>query len=303
MTGSRHSAASSPSGIAIYRRLVARRTVSRRLQRPYRAGLGAGLAVILVGGASAAAVVDDADATAARSELTSLGLEVEEESGLTVEAPEVEDWGLEPIEVEIELDKSDVLHLREVQVAARNAEREELAELAEIEAAEEEAAQQQAAEEQAAEQQTDEQESAADDGGGEPSGDVVASAGDERGSLAAMVNDLRGQNGLAALSRDGTLDQVAQSWAEHMASTQVLQHNPNYDSQIGGGWSRSGENIVRNTGAASWSSGKITSWMFNWWQNSAPHRANMLNTAYTHVGVGYAMGSGGPYAVLVFGGR
>jgi len=130
-----------------------------------------------------------------------------------------------------------------------------------------------------------------------------AGQGGERGSLASMVNNLRAQNGRNGLERDGTLDSVAQSWAEWMASNQTLQHNPNYRSQIGGGWSSSGENIVRNTGARNWSSGDITSWMFNWWANSSVHRANMLDGGYTHVGVGYAMGNGGPYAVLVFGGR
>src|SRR5690606_41412853 len=103
--------------------------------------------------------------------------------------------------------------------------------------------------------------------------------------------------------RNGTLDQVAQSWAEWMAANQTLQHNPNYRSQIGSGWSAAGENIIRHTGGASMSSSAVTSWMVDWWKNSSVHRANMLNSKYTHVGVGYSMGPGGPYAVLLLGGR
>ena len=285
-----------------------RRTVAPALQRTYRSGLAGALAVVLVGALSAAATVDrDVDADQlARADLAALGLEIEPGPGTSVTAPDVEDWALEPMDFDVELEKADILTLREAEVAARNAERQALAEreaAADRAAAEQQAASQQQAEpQQRSSEQADSSSSSSSAGSSEPA-PVAASQGGERGSLAGMVNSYRGSNGLSGLSRDGTLDQVAQNWAQWMASNQVLQHNPNYASQIGGGWSRSGENIVRNTGAQSWSSGDITSWMFGWWQNSAPHRANILNTAYTHVGVGYAMGSGGPYAVLLFGGR
>ncbi|MEE6280480.1 CAP domain-containing protein [Georgenia sp. MJ170] len=271
-----------------------RRTVAARLQRTYRSAVAAGLAVVLVGAVGAAAVVDDDAAGTARADLASLRLEAAAAPDNSITAPEVADWALAPVEVDVELEKEDIRHLREVQVAARNAERQALEQR--------EAEQEQAEQEQAGQQQDEAADGSEPEAESEPA-PMTASQGGERGSLAGMVNNYRGQNGLSGLSRDGTLDQVAQSWAEWMAGNQVLQHNPNYASQIGGGWSRSGENIVRNTGAQSWGAGEITSWMFNWWQNSAPHRANILNTAYTHVGVGYAMGSGGPYAVLLFGGR
>ena len=254
---------------------------------------------MLVGAVSAAAAVDDDAAELARADAVALNLEAEPSA--PVIAPRVKDWGLDPIEVDVELDKQDVTHLRDAQAAARNAERQALAEQ---QAAEQQAAQQQAQQQPATQQQESAAEEPSDASASDPEAEpLAASAGGERGSLAGMVNSYRGQNGRAALSRNGTLDQVAQNWAQWMASNQTLQHNPNYASQIGGGWARSGENIVRNTGARSWSSGDITSWMFNWWRNSGVHRANMLNGAYTHIGVGYAMGSGGPYAVLLFGGR
>ncbi|WP_324652575.1 CAP domain-containing protein [Georgenia sp. H159] len=291
----------------VQRLLGARARVAPNLQRRYRAGLAGGLAFVLVAGVSAAAVVDDP--TAARADLSALGLEVEHPASPGIAVPETEELAFGELEVDVELPKDDVWHLREVQVAARNAERQALAEreAAAAAAAAAEREQQAQAQAQAQAQPTRQQRRAqaeqapAQESAPQPQ---VASAGSggERGSIASMVNGLRAQNGLGALGRNGTLDSVAQNWAEWMAANQTLQHNPNYRSQIGGGWSRSGENIVRNTGAQSWSSGDITSWMFNWWANSAPHRANMLNTAYSHVGVGYAMGSGGPYAVLVFGG-
>ena len=261
--------------------------------------VGAGLAWTLVAGVSAATLADDG--SVARADLAALGLEVQHADTPGIAVPDVEDWdAVGDLDFGVELDKNDIWHLTDAQAAARAAEQRALAE--QRAAAQNERASRTRT---AAPQQSQQaQQSAPAESGGQAQPQVAsAGQGGERGSLASMVNNLRGQNGLAALGRDGTLDSVAQNWAQWMASNQTLQHNPNYASQIGGGWSRSGENIVRNTGARSWSSGDITSWMFNWWANSSVHRANMLGSHYTHVGVGYAMGSGGPYAVLVFGGR
>ncbi|HLT85617.1 MAG TPA: CAP domain-containing protein [Phototrophicaceae bacterium] len=275
--------------------LRTRDCVAPPLQRRYRIALSGGLAVALVAGVSAAAVVQD-EPMSARADLAALGLEAAPAPttpGITV--PEGEEVAVPVLDVDVELGKSDVWHLRDAQVASRNAERQAIEERRAAEAA----AQQQASRQAAPREQVEQPAAASSAPAPAP---VQAAQGGERGSLAAMVNNLRAQNGLAALGRHDSLDSTAQGWAEWMAANQVLQHNPNYRSQIGGGWSRSGENIVRNTGAQAWSSGDITAWMFNWWANSAVHRANMLGAEYTHVGVGYAMGAGGPYAVLVFGG-
>ncbi len=273
--------------------------VPQRVRWRYRTGLAAGLALTMVAGVAGATVEDDS--AAARADLAALGMEVENPATPGITVPDDVDWQLEEFDVDVELEKTEIWHLRDAQVAARNAARQALQEQEAVAA--QRAAQ--AREAQQAEQSAPQQR--ADTGGAESNETQAAPAtagqGGERGSLASMVNNLRAQNGLSGLQRDGTLDSVAQNWAQWMASNQTLQHNPNYRSQIGGGWSSSGENIVRNTGARNWSSGDITSWMFNWWANSSVHRANMLNGKYTHVGVGYAMGNGGPYAVLVFGGR
>ena len=273
-----------------------RARVCPQVQRRYRAVLAGGLALTLAAGVSAAAVVEEAPASA-RTTLAPLSLEASAEvpagaTGPVVTVPEETELVLSEVDVDVELDKREVDDLRQAQAASRAAERQALEEAA---AAEAQAEQQAAAEEAPVAEQAP----AAEESAPAP---VTAAAAGEHGALTAMVNDLRAQNGLGALSRDAGLDSVAQGWAEWMAANQVLQHNPNYKSQIGAGWSRSGENIVRNTGAAGWAPGEITSWMFSWWASSAPHRANMLGADYTHVGVGYAMGAGGPYAVLVFGG-
>ncbi|WP_152193152.1 CAP domain-containing protein [Georgenia satyanarayanai] len=282
------------------RLLPPREQVAAPLKRRYRAGLGGALALVLVAGVSAAAVVDD-DAASARADLAALGLETGGGVAPGISVPGSADLELAPMDVDVELSKGDIQDIPDV-VAAIEAEEEAARQAA---AAREEAAA--AASRSASRAEAPAAESGGDSGE-EPEEDAPAAAvsvgqGGERGAIGAMLNDFRAQNGMHTLGRDGTLDQVAQGWAEWMASNQTLQHNPNYRSQIGGGWSASGENIVRNTGGASMSSSAITSWMVDWWKNSSAHRANMLNSKYTHVGVGYAMGSGGPYAVLLFGGR
>ncbi|MCM3660967.1 CAP domain-containing protein [Georgenia satyanarayanai] len=270
--------------------------VAAPLQRRYRAGLAGALAVVLVAGVSAAAVVDDG-ASSARADLAALGLETGHGVTPGITVPGSADLVLEPMDVDVELSKGDIQDIPDA-VAALVAEQEAARQAA---AAREEAAA--AASRSASRAQAPAAETSEEAEGDAPAAAVSVGQGGERGAIGAMVNDFRAQQGLHALGNDATLDQVAQGWAEWMAANQTLQHNPSYRSQIGGGWSAAGENIVRNTGGASMSSSAITSWMVDWWKNSSVHRANMLNSKYTHVGVGYAMGAGGPYAVLLLGGR
>lgn len=291
---------------------------------------------MLAGTATAAATLGRDDPVAAHGAAAYLDdLESgarESATSRTIAAPDGNDVAVAEVEASVELEKHAVSDMREVQAAQRAASEERQA----IAAREEQQAAQQAREqaaEAAVEQPTSQSEDTAATGedttgssGGrsEPEAEpeatrqapaptpvptpapttpapAAAGQGGERGALGGMVNSLRGSNGLPALSRDGSLDAAAQGWAEWMASNRTLQHNPSLRSDVGSGWSRTGENIVRNTGAQGWGAGEITSWMFNWWSNSAPHRANMLHGTHTHFGVGYAMGGGGPYAVLVFG--
>lgn len=62
--------------------------------------------------------------------------------------------------------------------------------------------------------------------------------------VAALVNAARSQQGLAALTCNADMDAVAQAWAEHLAETGELAHNPSYASQIPGGWRSAAENVA-----------------------------------------------------------
>ena len=52
--------------------------------------------------------------------------------------------------------------------------------------------------------------------------------------------------------------------------------------------SRVGENIYAGSSASPQSA-------FDWWMNSAPHRANLLNANYIDIGIGYIYEPNSPY--------
>lgn len=105
----------------------------------------------------------------------------------------------------------------------------------------------------------------------EPTGGFDSGAEAE---FASLINSYRSSNGLATLSRDGSLDSYARSWAEQLSANGDLSH-----SNIGSllpPWSSVGENVAVG--------GSITG-MFNALVASSGHQANMLGD-FTHFGVG-----------------
>lgn len=105
--------------------------------------------------------------------------------------------------------------------------------------------------------------------------------GDMESQFASLVNSYRSGNGLGGLSRDGSLDSYARSWAERMAANGGLSH-----SDIGsllGAWS----SVAENVGVG----GSVDA-VFNALAGSSGHRANMLG-GYTHFGVGVWVDSSG----------
>lgn len=114
--------------------------------------------------------------------------------------------------------------------------------------------------------------------------------------LYAMVNVRRGANGLGALARDANLERIAQGWAVEMARTYVFQHNTNVARDLTQPWFSYGENIA-------W--GYVDeAGVHQAWLDSDPHRRNIENVNFTHLGVGRAVaGDGRIYWVEVFADR
>ena len=113
----------------------------------------------------------------------------------------------------------------------------------------------------------------------------------DEGTIVALANDARAQNGLGGLVRNGSLDAVALNWANQMAANGSISHNPNYTSQIPGGWRAAGENVAQGYGSGAG--------FHNAWMSSSGHRANILGN-FTDIGTALIQATGTTWAVQVF---
>lgn len=118
--------------------------------------------------------------------------------------------------------------------------------------------------------------------------------------VVSLVNEERTAQGLSNLARDAQLTRLAQLKAEDMAENKYFSHtSPTYGTAFdmlktyGVSYTTAGENIA--TGQ------KTAEAVMEGWMNSQGHRANILNSAYTGIGVGYAKSSDGTtYWVQIF---
>ena len=101
-----------------------------------------------------------------------------------------------------------------------------------------------------------------------------------------LVNAVRAENGLKALSANWELSRVARYKSEDMSGNRYFSHtSPTYGTPFemmrafGLSYRTAGENIAygQRTPAA----------VVDAWMNSSGHRANILNASYTQIGVGY----------------
>ena len=112
-----------------------------------------------------------------------------------------------------------------------------------------------------------------------------------------LVNEIRKQNGLNALTYDWELARVARYKSQDMKDNNYFSHtSPVYGSpfqmikNFGISYRRAGENIAKGYATPQA--------VVNGWMNSSGHRANILNASYTHIGVGYV--AGGNYWTQMF---
>ncbi len=112
-----------------------------------------------------------------------------------------------------------------------------------------------------------------------------------------LVNEIRRENGLNELTYDWELSRVARYKSQDMKDNGYFSHtSPTYGSpfemmkSFGISYRSAGENIARgyNTPLA-----VVTGWM-----NSKGHRANILNSSFTRIGVGYV--TSGKYWTQMF---
>ena len=112
-----------------------------------------------------------------------------------------------------------------------------------------------------------------------------------------LVNEIRIQNGLQALSADWELSRVARYKSQDMVDNRYFSHtSPTYGTPF---------QMIRAFGLSYRSAGENIAYGYatpqavvNAWMNSSGHRANILNASYTRIGVGYV--SAGHYWTQMF---
>jgi len=124
------------------------------------------------------------------------------------------------------------------------------------------------------------------------------SATQAQATTLCLMNAQRTARGLRALSAQPTLTKVATGYAKQMADQHFFDHT-----------SPSGSTLLSRVkatsylaGATNWSLGENIAWGTNRlstpratvenWMKSPPHRANLLSSQFTEVGIGLAAGGG-----------
>jgi hypothetical protein len=125
-------------------------------------------------------------------------------------------------------------------------------------------------------------------------------------ALLNETNRVRAEHGLAPLRADAGLARAARAHAAENAARGVLDHgSPDADrdtpaervARAGVALVEIGENLARIPGD------DVAARALDGWLASPPHRRNLLDPAFTHVGFGTAVGPGGRYLVQLLGAR
>lgn len=129
---------------------------------------------------------------------------------------------------------------------------------------------------------------------------LSSSVSDYEKEVDRLVNVERTSRGLSSLSHDWELSRVARYKSQDMKDNNYFSHtSPTYGSpfqmmkSFGITYRTAGENIAKGQHTPQ---AVVTAWM-----NSSGHRANILNSSFTHIGVGYV--ENGKYWTQMFVGR
>ncbi|WP_435204444.1 CAP domain-containing protein [Micromonospora sp. bgisy143] len=124
------------------------------------------------------------------------------------------------------------------------------------------------------------------------------SVSDQARQVVDLVNAERAKAGCKALTIDDKLMTAAQRHSQDQADHSKMSHTGSDGSdtgvrldRVGYAWRTYGENVAWNQ--------KTPTAVMDAWMNSSGHRANILNCAFTEIGVGIAS-SNGPYWTQVF---
>ncbi|MET3695981.1 uncharacterized YkwD family protein [Bacillus oleivorans] len=129
---------------------------------------------------------------------------------------------------------------------------------------------------------------------------TAASVSQFEKQVVELTNQERAKAGLAPLQLDENLSKVAKAKSQDMQQKGYFDHNsPTYGSpfdmmrSFGIQYKSAGENIAMGQ--------RSPEEVVQAWMNSAGHRANILNSSFTHIGVGYV--ANGNYWTQMFIGK
>ncbi|HUP84754.1 MAG TPA: CAP domain-containing protein [Acidimicrobiales bacterium] len=100
----------------------------------------------------------------------------------------------------------------------------------------------------------------------------------------ADINALRASKGLGELRVHPELVRVARGWAAQMAKVDQISHNPNLANAVNADWQKLGENV---------GVGMSVSKLHQAFVDSPAHYRNLVDPAFTHIGVGVVIGRDG----------
>ena len=127
----------------------------------------------------------------------------------------------------------------------------------------------------------------------------TGSTGGIEAEVISLVNQERANRGIAPLTYNSALANVARTKSEDMAENNYFSHNsPTYGSPFdmmqtfGITYTTAGENIAKGQTTAAE--------VMNAWMNSAGHAANILNSNFSEIGVGYVYNNGVPIWTQMF---
>jgi len=123
-----------------------------------------------------------------------------------------------------------------------------------------------------------------------PSSPAAGTVSEFASQVVSLVNQERAKAGLKALTADAALTRMAAVKAKDMVDNNYFSHNsPTYGSpfdmmkSFGIKYSYAGENIAKGQ--------RSPQEVMKAWMNSSGHRANILSTNFTKIGVGYVNGA------------
>ena len=109
--------------------------------------------------------------------------------------------------------------------------------------------------------------------------------------LLSLTNDLRGTVGLPPLTLDAPATGVATGWAEQLAGTDGISHNPDLAAEMPEGWAKIGENVGMGGDVEAIHEALV---------RSPSHYDNLVQAGFTRVGIAVVARPGVVYAVEDF---